>query len=449
MYIYAVRVIMKIFRTPGSYFAISRQDTISKMSNKQLKDAQQYLQNDYSISLKQNDEIISHCFEHALSDPDDDDFSAPCQPHLKICSRCKAMHDVIENLVTYSKNLVSICKENNCPDQEDLEISDAQIINAVYNVEELKSHILRARWADKVRAEDISSLEPGRAYITMDWGHKLLPMKFRETQKDFFGKEGMAHHITHVQTVKDGIPAEYAFVHIIEKNKQSLVGIAKYYSFTFQDRGILVHRAANIGNGKLFRFSKKINTPITNIPTLTKSLEHNDITATDVNIWRSPKAKKENAAKNDECPVFECPEPTCDFTCLSHEELTTHVMAAKHQQRIPERLLQNDYVIKEYQQMVKQLSPKKVDKITAALQNEQIEESTIDITAGPKKGWGHQKSRTLPEITDEKREFVREKFNEGAKDKARKWKPKEISTAMFNAKKNGKPTELYQQDKKR
>uniref|UniRef100_A0AC34G5Y4 Uncharacterized protein n=1 Tax=Panagrolaimus sp. ES5 TaxID=591445 RepID=A0AC34G5Y4_9BILA len=192
----------------------------SKTLKNDLKMGHEYLQTDFSIHLQQHTEVISHCIQYALGDPDNKDFTNECEQHLTVCPQCEALTKTLNELKNRIDKKVSICKIESCDELDDLEIKQIETDYAVFNIFELRSHIVRSKLSDMERAKDISELDETKAYITLDWAHKLLPTKYRETQKDFFGKDGMSYHISHVQTVKDGDFIDYSFVHIIENNKQ-------------------------------------------------------------------------------------------------------------------------------------------------------------------------------------------------------------------------------------
>ena len=43
-------------------------------------------------------------------------------------------------------------------------------------------------------------MTPEQALVIMDWVMKLLPLKYRETQGELFGKKGLSWHVTAVIT---------------------------------------------------------------------------------------------------------------------------------------------------------------------------------------------------------------------------------------------------------
>jgi hypothetical protein len=152
----------------------------SKSFKNELKKGQEYLQTDFSISLKQHTEVISHCIQHALGDPENDEFTNECDQHLTVCPRCQSLTKTLYDLNNRIKNMVSNCKKDgDCENLEELEFKEIETDYAVFNVLELRSHIVRSTWSEMERGKDISELDPTKAYITFDWAQKYLPTKYR------------------------------------------------------------------------------------------------------------------------------------------------------------------------------------------------------------------------------------------------------------------------------
>ncbi len=87
--------------------------------------------------------------------------------------------------------------------QEEREMQH-DVRNATDKIEAWKVHILRAIHQDMAKEDVLQSMTSNQALIIMDWAMKFLPMKFRETQGEWFGKKGRSWHVTAVITkVKD------------------------------------------------------------------------------------------------------------------------------------------------------------------------------------------------------------------------------------------------------
>lgn len=68
------------------------------------------------------------------------------------------------------------------------------------SVQKWKAHILRSVQQDKAKTEILEQLGPNQAHITLDWAMKFLPMKYRETQEEWYGQKGRSWHVSAVVT---------------------------------------------------------------------------------------------------------------------------------------------------------------------------------------------------------------------------------------------------------
>ena len=78
-------------------------------------------------------------------------------------------------------------------DHNDMMYSRQQAIQAI---EAWKVHQLRSHQQDKCRSDILRELSCEEVFITQDWAMKFLPVKYRETQADWFGKRGISWHIS-------------------------------------------------------------------------------------------------------------------------------------------------------------------------------------------------------------------------------------------------------------
>lgn len=60
----------------------------------------------------------------------------------------------------------------------------------------MKKHQLRTVFASKQRSEIVESLEDGHGLLTIDYAMKFLPLRHRETQREWFGKKGIRYIVT-------------------------------------------------------------------------------------------------------------------------------------------------------------------------------------------------------------------------------------------------------------
>ena len=59
-----------------------------------------------------------------------------------------------------------------------------------------KAHILRAAHQDTAKSAVIENLANNQVLIIMDWAMKFLPIGYRETERNWFGKKGKSWHVS-------------------------------------------------------------------------------------------------------------------------------------------------------------------------------------------------------------------------------------------------------------
>ena len=68
--------------------------------------------------------------------------------------------------------------------------------NAIPDIDGWKAHILRVAHQDTAKKAVVENLADNQVLIIMDWAMKFLPLSYRETQQDWFGKKGMPWHVS-------------------------------------------------------------------------------------------------------------------------------------------------------------------------------------------------------------------------------------------------------------
>lgn len=83
-------------------------------------------------------------------------------------------------------------------------------------------HTIRDVQQNKAKIFAVSELSFKTALWIKDWAQKIIPVKFRESQKDYFGKKGMSLHID-VLIFKNGDRLEkQVYFTILERSDQGL-----------------------------------------------------------------------------------------------------------------------------------------------------------------------------------------------------------------------------------
>ena len=89
--------------------------------------------------------------------------------------------------------------------------------NAIPDIDAWKAHILRAAHQDTAKSAVVENLANNQVLIIMDRAMKFLPISYRETQRDWFGRKGKSWYVS--VAVKKGDDGEtevacYASVYI-------------------------------------------------------------------------------------------------------------------------------------------------------------------------------------------------------------------------------------------
>jgi len=95
-------------------------------------------------------------------------------------------------------------------------------------VTEWKKHLLRTVHQDIARKHILDQLDEKSVFLVADWAMKWLPTKYREAQRDFFGKRGLPWHITYAIRLKppssssgcNKVFEHRTFCHVFDNTKQ-------------------------------------------------------------------------------------------------------------------------------------------------------------------------------------------------------------------------------------
>lgn len=69
--------------------------------------------------------------------------------------------------------------------------------HGTHSINDWKKHLLRTVHQDVARKHVLDMLDHDSVFLVADWAMKWLPTKYRESQRDFFGKRGLSWHITY------------------------------------------------------------------------------------------------------------------------------------------------------------------------------------------------------------------------------------------------------------
>ncbi|CAC5387035.1 unnamed protein product [Mytilus coruscus] len=164
---------------------------------------------------------IDHCAVHSLSDASSVNFRANCNhEHTDGCNNCCLVNNFFDQIETTFKSLLSLPTDVIDEFDHDSNRAKDQILS-------WKAHCFRTVHQDRAKTEVLRNLQDNQALVVMDWAMKLLPIKHREAQSDFFGKKGISWHILSLIMSWDSSDLDvYTFVHILELGNQGWFSVA-------------------------------------------------------------------------------------------------------------------------------------------------------------------------------------------------------------------------------
>ena len=87
---------------------------------------------------------------------------------------------------------------------------------------------------EEAKQAALDKLDDETCLIIVDWAMQFLPLKYRETMCEFFGKRGLSWHISAVVTKKDSRIEVECFVHIFIFALRTITQLDRYLSIYFK-----------------------------------------------------------------------------------------------------------------------------------------------------------------------------------------------------------------------
>ena len=151
-----------------------------------LTNSKLYLKTDYKLHIQQLDSCADHCLNWSLSDPTNRYLQNLCDhTHTLTCDRCEQFKILQEQLDSAINKLPENLKEDAMKTVDD----------SVEQINCWKAHIVRTINQDQLRINLLDDIKDHEALIMMDWAMKFLPMKYRQTQSEWFGQRGINWHV--------------------------------------------------------------------------------------------------------------------------------------------------------------------------------------------------------------------------------------------------------------
>lgn len=151
---------------------------------KQIDMAEKYQKIRHGVHCSADSTCITHCTTFGLGDRNCAEHYSKCNHiHTTNCSDCMNIIQTLDEI----KQKIEIISD---PDSQAEVKYDFE--NASEHIVEWSRHNVRAVQQDCEKTKIISKMETDEAFCTFDWGQKILPQEYRESQKKYFGKKGMS-----------------------------------------------------------------------------------------------------------------------------------------------------------------------------------------------------------------------------------------------------------------
>ena len=162
----------------------------SKMKINLRKDidaGKRYLKIGYAQHCSVNTSVNTHCISHALSSKDDKDFKLNIHhSHDERCTSCTKTLVTLEKVCYLTEQL---------PQSEKKEDILYDIMQATQYILRWTKHIIRGVQQEKAKMFAMENIDMNTGLWISDWAQKILPLQYRERQKEYFGEKGMSLHV--------------------------------------------------------------------------------------------------------------------------------------------------------------------------------------------------------------------------------------------------------------
>lgn len=120
--------------------------------------------------------------------------------YLPTCFQVEPWEEFTKQYASFQISKESILSKLYCytsfSTKDQLEELQYDVDNAIPDIDRWKAHILRAAHQNTAKSAVIENLANNQVLIIMDWAMKFLPIGYRETQRDWFGKKGKSWHVS-------------------------------------------------------------------------------------------------------------------------------------------------------------------------------------------------------------------------------------------------------------
>lgn len=198
-----------------------------KNTRNEIKEVKRYLKTDYRTHIGREENCGDHCSTYALSDPAKEEYQSECtHPHDIECDRCQTLERML-NEIEAKINSTSMDEW----EKSSMKFDFNQCNDAIRS---WKAHLLRTVLQEEAKHDAMNKLDEETCLVIIDWAMKFLPLKYRESMAEFFGKRGLSWHISAVVTKHETKYEVECFVHIFNNCVQNNYAVAAILDHLFK-----------------------------------------------------------------------------------------------------------------------------------------------------------------------------------------------------------------------
>ena len=143
--------------------------------------SKRYLKTPFQLHCSDSDDVTAtHSSLFALSDPGKKELQTSVNLCDTVCEECNELCEVLDEM-----NNLGVVEESLL---YDIKVASASIIDYM-------KHLMRDFQQKKAKVDAYKQLDNKTGFWLKDFDQKVLPVRFREGQKEYFGKKGMSMHI--------------------------------------------------------------------------------------------------------------------------------------------------------------------------------------------------------------------------------------------------------------
>jgi hypothetical protein len=149
-----------------------------------------------------------------MSDGKDTDYRKKCgHRHGIVCESCHVLASTLTDIQTKATTA-------NFSTTDDRDEVAYMKNSSKLAIESWQCHIIRCVNQDQARIDVLELLDNDTILVINDWAMKFIPLKYRESQADWYGKRGISWHISVVHYRINKVTHWQAFIHIIQSCSQ-------------------------------------------------------------------------------------------------------------------------------------------------------------------------------------------------------------------------------------